>query len=338
MDDGSPVPANITIQSVCAGATRSVAYTDSKGHFSFQWGQTNTGVMADASEPGIRSRLDQGGGGFGTSSAASSNPFSSQSASSQMWGCELRAEAAGFQSGAIMLVNRTGLDNPDVGTITLHRMANVEGTSISATSYLAPKDAQKAYERGLQSVLKSKPADAAKDFEKAVASYPKYAVAWVSLGKIRLQEKAYEPAREAFLKAIDADAKLVSPYVELGLLAAQEQKWELCGQFLDKALKLDPIDFPRAWFIDAVANYNTKKFDAAEKSAREAMKLDPKHTNPRSQYLLALALIEKHNYEPASVEMKAYLKADPNAADFAKIKDQSDRLEKFLQDSQEAAK
>ena len=37
-------------------------------------------------------------------------------------------------------------DNPDVGSIVLHRLSGVEGTSVSATSYNAPKDAKKARE------------------------------------------------------------------------------------------------------------------------------------------------------------------------------------------------
>ena len=342
MDDGSPVPSNITIQRVCSGSPRSVAYTDSKGHFSFQWGQQNSGIIASASEAGFGGR-DGGTVGFGgAQSAGGGNPLSanssSQTAAQQMWGCELRADVAGYRSESVSLTNRNSLDNPDVGVIMLHRLANVEGSAISATSYMAPKDAQKAYNHGLQLLLKNKTEEAAKDFEKAVAAYPKYAVAWVSLGKIRVQQKSLEPAREAFQKAIEADSKLVTPYVELGFLAAQEQKWDVSTQYLDKAVKLDPIDFPQAWYVDAVANFNLKKFDDAAKSAREAMKLDPRHQNPRAGYLLALALIEKHEYPEASAALKAYMKLAPNTPDFAKVKDQSDRLDKFLEESQEAAK
>jgi hypothetical protein len=61
---------------------------------------------------------------------------------------------------------------------------------------------------------------------------------------------------------------------------------------------------------------------------------------PRAQYLLALSLIELHQYPEGSVELKGYMKADPNTADFAVVKDQSDRLEKFIeqQSEPEAAK
>lgn len=339
MDDGSPLPANVVIQKVCAGNPRSVAYTDSRGHFSFQWGAQNN-FMADASEAGFSSSSSlSSGGGFGNSqSAGGSNPLAGDPYSNNMAGCEIRAQAAGYRSDVVNLLNRNPMDNPDIGMIVLHRLGNVEGTSISATSLLAPKDAKKAYEKGLQALLKSKPDDASKEFEKAVLSYPKYADAWMNLGKARLQLKAVQPAREAMLKAIECDPKLVTPYIDLGLIAAQEGKWADAGAYLDKGLKLDPVDFPQAWYISAAANFNLKKFDAAEKSAREALKVDPRRANPRTDYLLGLILAEKHDYPAAAEQFRTYLKNSPNAPDFSTVKDQLGQLEKFLEQAKEASK
>ena len=48
MDDGTPPPESVVIERVCGGNPRPEAWTDSKGHFSFQLGQ-NTAMMADAS-------------------------------------------------------------------------------------------------------------------------------------------------------------------------------------------------------------------------------------------------------------------------------------------------
>ena len=291
--------------------------------------------MSDASESGHQGL----GGSFGSAqSAGGGNPFSADPFGNQMANCEIRAQAAGYRSDVVNLMNRNPMDNPDIGMIVLHRLANVEGVSISATSYMAPKDAKKAYEKGLQSVLKNKPDDASKEFEKAVLAYPRYADAWVSLGKARLQQNAFGPARDAMLKAIEADPKLVSPYIELGLMAAQQNKWEEAGPYLDRALRLDPVDFPQAWYVDAAANFNLKKFDAAEKSVREALKVDPKRTNARSGYLLGLILAEKHDFPGAAEEFRTYLKRWPDAPDYAKVKEQLTQVEKYLDQVKEAAK
>src|SRR6478672_5106215 len=48
LDSGTPPPEPVVIERVCGGNPRPEAWTDSKGHFSFQLGQ-NTAMMADAS-------------------------------------------------------------------------------------------------------------------------------------------------------------------------------------------------------------------------------------------------------------------------------------------------
>jgi tetratricopeptide (TPR) repeat protein len=327
--DGSVLPENINIQRVCSGISKTVAYTDSRGRFNFQWGDRNT-VMADAADAGNGpSRA-----GFGSAqSAGGTNALATDPFGNRMMNCELRAYVAGFSSSAIDLFNRRGADNPDVGAIVLHRIAGVSGSSISVTSMKAPKDAKKAYEHGLQAMLKSKPADAAKDFQKAVDLYPNYADAWVSLGKLHLDQQSVEPARTALKKAMESDPQLVVPYLELGLLAAKETNWAESGKYLDRALELDPVDYPQAWYADAVANFNLKKYDAAERSARNAVKLDPQHVNPRADYLLGLVLAQKQDYAGAATELSAFLKLSPNAPDLVQVKDELGRFEKLASTS-----
>jgi len=329
VEDGSALAQNVTIQRVCSGMARTVAYTDSKGHFSFQWGDRNS-MVTDAADAGSGSRRSSSGGFGSAQSAGGANTLGADPFGSRMMNCELRAEMAGFTSDTVNLFNRRTADNPDVGAIFLHRIAGVEGSSISVTSMMAPKDARKAYEHGLQSLLKNNPGEACKDFEKATAIYPKYADAWVNLGKLRIERQSIEPARAALRKALEADPKLVAPYVELGLLAARDAKWQESGQYLDRAVELDPVDFPQAWYADAVANYNLMKYDAAEKSARTAVKLDPRHVNPRSDYLLGLVLAEKKDYAGAVAELTAYLKLAPNAPDLAQVKDRIEQIEKLM--------
>jgi tetratricopeptide (TPR) repeat protein len=316
---------------VCSGFSKTVAYSDSKGHFSFKWNESST-LVTDASDAGSGSAAGRPSrSGFGSAqSAGGANALAADPFGNRMTNCELRANVAGYTSDTVSLFNRRSVDSPDVGVIVLHRIAGVEGSAVSITSMMAPKDAKKAYENGLQALLKQKPAEAAKDFEKAVAAYPKYAEAWVSLGKLRLAQQAVEPARTALTKAMEADPNLVTPHVELGLLAAKESKWEEAAKNLDRGVGLDPVDFPQAWYVDAVAHYNLKHYDAAERSARAAVKLDPRHGNPRSEYLLGLVLAEKKDYAGAIAELSAYVKLAPNAPDIEQVKSQMGDFEKLL--------
>jgi tetratricopeptide (TPR) repeat protein len=330
IEDGSAIPPNVTVERVCGGFSKTVAYADAKGHFNFRWSGNSGGIVEDASDAGSGPTRSSNAHGYGGSqSAGGASILAADPFGSRMMNCALRASLAGYRSEAIEIFNHRASDDPNIGTIVLHRIAGVEGASISVTSMQAPKAARAAYERGLQALLKNKPADAAGDFEKAVALYPKYADAWVNLAKLRLAAGADAPARDALAKAMEADSKLVEPYLELGLLAAKESKWDECLHYLDRALELDPVDYPLVWYTDAVANYNLAKYDAAEKSARTAAKLDPHHVNPRAEYLLGLVLAEKKDYAGAATELAAFIKLAPSAPDLPQVKDRLSEIEKL---------
>jgi tetratricopeptide (TPR) repeat protein len=330
IEDGSAALQNITIERVCGGISKTVAYTDSRGRFSFQWGDRSA-IVTDAADSGSGSARNSNSTGFGSAqSAGGASALAADPFGSRMMNCALRANLAGFSSDTVNLFNRGANDNPDIGVIVLRSMAGVEGTSVSVTSALAPAEARKAYERGLQSMLKNRTGDALKDFEKAVAIYPKYADAWMNLGKAHLEGQRIGPAREAFTQAILCDPKLVEPYVDLGLLAARDQDWRESAKYLDRAMELDPVDLPQAWYADAVANYNLQRYDAAEKSARAAVKLDPRHANPRAGYLLGLVLAEKRDYAAAAAELSEYIKLAPNAPDLAQVKDQLAQIGRLM--------
>jgi tetratricopeptide (TPR) repeat protein len=326
--DGGQLPDRVAIQRDCGGARQTAAYTDRKGQFSFRWGDTE-GLAGDASQ----STLGGGPRGLaGTGIEQDSTTAQSRGTGSgpAMTGCELRAAAPGYRSDVIPLDGRRAVfGNYDVGTIVLNRIADVEGPSVSATSLKAPSDARRAFEKGLEALGKGKTADAEKDFEKAVSLYSQYAEAWLDLGKLRLQRKAEESAGEAFQKALEADRNLVEAQVYLGMLAVGKKQWPEAEKYLDAAVKLDPVHFPDAWFNDAVAGYNLKDYDGAERSVREALKLDPQHKHPQAEYLLGIILAAKKDYSGAAEQLRAYLKLAPDADDVAKVKTQLDEIEKL---------
>jgi tetratricopeptide (TPR) repeat protein len=320
MEDGTPPPDSVVIERICNGTPRPEAYTDSKGRFSFQLGQ-NTAMMQDASvssatEPGFGG----GGGGFGGRSTGGLGGTSGMGGNRGMserdlMGCELRASLPGHRSDVVNLSGRRSFDNPDVGTIVLRRLGNVEGTTISATTLQAPKEAKKSYEKGRNALKKNKFDEGQKELEKAVEIYPRYASAWFELGRVHEQAKAFDQAREAYSKALEADPKFVNPYLQIAVLAARENKWQEVADTTDRVLKLNPFDFPQAFFYNSVANYNLGKLDAAEKSVREVQKLDTQHRLPKADHLLGMILAQKRDYPGAAEHMRNYLKFSPQAQD-----------------------
>jgi tetratricopeptide (TPR) repeat protein len=334
MDDGTPPPDSVVIQRVCNGNPRPEGYTDSKGRFSFQLGD-NRAMIADAS---VGSSASDGFGTFGSNTGSRSTLGSSGSPGSgsnrsvterDLMGCELRAYLPGFRSDVVNLAGRRLFDNPEVGTIILHRMGNVEGTTISFTSLQAPKDAKKSYEKAREALKKNKTADAEKELEKAVAGYPKYATAWFELGQIRQSRNDVEGARKAYQESLAADSRYVSPYIQLAWLASQEKKWQEVSETCDRVIRLNPLEFPQAYFFNAVANYNLGKIEAAEKNAREAQKIDPQHRFPKVDHLLGVILAERRDYSGALGQMRAYLQFAPAAKDADLVRKQIGELERL---------
>jgi tetratricopeptide (TPR) repeat protein len=320
LEDGTPPADQVAVQLVCRSTPRTIAYTDRKGNFSVDVNNRNSIVpFEDASE----SNSGFGNGSFGNRSARSG-------LERDLMGCDLQASLPGFRSDVSHLGARRSLDNPDVGTLFLHRLSNVEGLTISATSALAPKDAAKALEKARENEKKEKWQDAQKELNKAVSIYPKYAAAWYELGNVQREQKDIASARESYAKSLEADAKFVSPYLQLADLAGREQKWQEAAEDSDRLLRLNPVDFPEAWLVNAIANFNLGKLDAAEKSAREGLTHDTEHHFPRINLLLGVVLAQKRDYSGSAANLKDYLHYAPNAPDAERVKKQLEQVEQAL--------
>ncbi|MBI1896748.1 MAG: tetratricopeptide repeat protein [Acidobacteria bacterium] len=325
MDDGTPPPEQVVIERVCNGMPRPEGYTDSKGRFSIQLGGNNAAVMMDASV----SSAEMDPSAMGSRSGASRSPFGQRGISERdLMGCDLRASLAGFRSDVVNLSGRRAMDNPDIGTIVLHRLAKVEGFTFSATTAFAPKDARKAFEKGRQETKKKKFANAEKELKKAVGLYPKFAVAWYELGTVYQQQNKLDDARNAYQESLKADPKLVTPYAQLARLAATDQKWREVADYTSTLLRLNPFFSPDPYFYSAVANYNLQKFDVSEEHVREALKMDPQRF-PQAHHLLAALLANKHDYKGAADAMRTYIKLAPNAANSAQARQQLAEIERL---------
>jgi tetratricopeptide (TPR) repeat protein len=304
LEDGTPPPESAVIERVCNGVTRPEGYTDSKGRFSFQ---PDASFGGDPSFGGSGSGGRTGSmGGFGSGTGISERDLA---------GCEIRASLAGYRSDVLPLAGRRALDNPDVGRIVLYRFGNVEGTTISATSMAAPKDAKKAYDKGLESKKKEKWADARKQFEIAVKAYPRYASAWFELGLAAERMEDMDTARNAYAQSLESDDRFVKPYLQLAAMSAKAQNWKELADTTARVLRLDPYNYPGIYYFDSVAQFNLRHVEEAEKSARQAVKLDKQNLFPGANHILGLILATKGELVDAAGFLKTYLKLAPAAPD-----------------------
>jgi tetratricopeptide (TPR) repeat protein len=322
-DDGTAPPEPVVMMMVCNGQPRPQGYSDTKGRFSIILGQNNT-VMADASMGSV----NDAAGGFGNLGGRSASSSRMGITERDLMGCEFRADLAGYRSDVVQLSGRRLMDHPDVGTIVLHSIANVKGFTYSLTTANAPKDSRKAYEKGLELSKKKKYEEAEAQLRKAVEGYPKYSIAWYELGRSLEAQKKLDDATKAYEESVASDAKFVSPHLQLLQLAVGKRDWAMIADRSDTVLKLNPYNYPNVWFMNAAANYNLKKMDAAERSAREAVKLDAEHRNPRASQLLGMILADRGDYPGALEQMRGYLSFAPNAPDVDTVRKQVAELER----------
>ncbi len=323
-DDGSPIDTNARVERICGATVHLEGHLDSKGHFGFEIG--NEGLVdVDASTGysavGPNARSSALGSGLTPASAETSGLDQNG-----LMGCELRVTVPGYHSDVIELSMRKTMDNPDVGTIVLHHIGKIDGTTTSVTTLNAPKQAKKLYEKGMQLVRRGDLDEAAKHFSQATSLDPQYAVAWEAEGEIASKQGQFDQARTDFESAIKADSHYVNPYEKLGYVFAHQQKWQEAADTSQRGISLDPVEYPGLFWCNALANYNLKRHADAEKSVTALLKLDTQHHYPEGEKMMGELLLEKGDVADAATHIKTYLTVAPKAPD-------AEQMRKWLEKS-----
>jgi tetratricopeptide (TPR) repeat protein len=301
LDHGGQISEPVPIQRICGSSSHREGYTDSNGNFSILVGDNSN--FQDASESGS----------FGNRPSTIT--------SRQLWNCELRAMLPGYSSSTISLAGRDFSDMSSVGDIVLSKIGGVEGNSISVTSLKAPDKAKNEYQKALESYDQKKYANAEKHLAKAVEIYPQYATAWDLRGREQMRQQQDAEAIKSFQAAIAADEKFVGPYIKLAVLISAKSDWAEVVRLTDRALQLDPLSYPDAWFLNGAAHYNLKQYPEAERCAAKAIALDKEHRFPRSELLMGSLLQRQGNNAGAAEHFRNFLKLEPKAAEAQQISD-----------------
>jgi tetratricopeptide (TPR) repeat protein len=239
--------------------------------------------------------------------------------------CPVTIKLAGYRTMDATLHNGA--------VIVLKRIGDHEGSTVSMTSLNAPKEARKAYEKGAAAMSESRWVAAQKSFEKAVEQYPQYAQAWCDLGEALHAQSQGKEARAAWDKAIEADPKYLKTYLQSARLALEEGRTQDALETTNRALEQNPFEFPGIYFFNAVAHFNLKQMDAAEKSVLQAIEHDRLHEIPRAESLLGSILANRADWKGALDHFNKYLEYSPTAADAANVKKQIALLERRLADA-----
>jgi Flp pilus assembly protein TadD len=308
LEDGTKPPTPVRVELVCGGAVVQQVYTSS-GMFTLEVGGGHNSQLPSLYPYGLLSE----GQSIGPGQAASLN----------LGACELQAKLSGFQSDRIFLGHRRALENPDVGTIVLHRRAKARGTTISLNTLAAPKEAWNAYQKALKELGKKKInlLKMSTELEKAVKIYPEFAAAWHLLGEIHLKLQDETTARRAFEQALAADSNYANPYISLAMLELVEERWEQAAQLCHQALELDP-QLIRAHYFNALANGFLGNVDVAEESILRVRESSQAQEYPAVHLILGWVESQKGNFQSAAAEYRSFLEAQPTALITEKLKKQ----------------
>jgi tetratricopeptide (TPR) repeat protein len=323
LDDGTSPSDPVRIERVCDGRAIFAAWTDEKGEFNFKVSAGGSDASTDDASRSTNQAEDMN---------KPMNATASQYATpitSGLKGCEIAAVLSGYQSARVSLDLKSMMDSTRLGTIILHPLSRATTLTVSATSLAAPSNAKKAYLKGLEAMRLQKWDAAASEFTKAVTNYPKYATAWYQLGMARQSKNDAAGAMEAWKQAQSSDPKYVKPYENLTALADRQGNWAAAEEYSRLWIQLDPEDFPGAYLFNAVANSRLNKPDAAEKAAREGLRVDKDQHIPRMNYVLGLILMDKKEYGESAKCFRKYLELAPNANDAAMVRQQLPKIEEM---------
>lgn len=199
----------------------------------------------------------------------------------------------------------------DGTVISLHRLGEHEGSTVSITSLSAPEPARKAYQKGEAALHRHKWAEARRQFERATDLYNGYAVAWSELGVALEQQSLFVEADAAWRRSSAADPRYIRPLVQRAALAGKQQRWLDQFDSAGRALRLHAVEFPGAYLSYAEATYHLGRLQEAETACRGAIQADQAREFPRAHFLLASILDKKGERSRAAEEFREFLRHTP---------------------------
>ncbi len=329
-EDGNPPPFGTVIELDCGDTVTREAMVDSLGRYGFQVGSGNRigRLMPDASDR-IGEDIYGNGAEFQTPGTRTLPAIlRTTPLHVRLRRCELRAQYPGYRSTSVRMKIGTIFGYTEVEPILVYRALKVQGTLVSLTALLAPKKARKSVEQATKALRKQRFDEAEGLLKSAIKSYPGNAEAWYELGEMYHMQKRVNEARNSYSKAVEADKMFVRPHIRLARLAMEVEDWKGAVRYADEALKLDPIDFPEAYYLHALASFNLADLEAAERSARKGQRLDLDHGYPDLHLILANILSMKNDSRGSMEEMRSYLRVAGDGEHAAVVRARLEEKEK----------
>lgn len=289
LSDGSSPRQLVSLYCDCAGVQTLVAMADAKGAFSFN-----------------RGALD---------------------VISQGKACSLRPFLEGYKSENRPIGGPNSKHSKTYEKLRLEPLSSNPAGLTSLADEQASKAQRRTLEKALDEAAKGQLASAISVLQKATAEYPQYSSAWFTLGILQQNRGDKRGAEASFQEALRADPKFALPLIRLATLESEKGDWRNSVDHSAKAIEINPAAFPDAYALNAMGNVNRQNVEAAEKSAREGLKLDADHQYPELQFALGIVLYAKGDNENAAKFLRSYLSHAPNGPNSETARNQLSQIE-----------
>lgn len=291
MEDGSAPPQKVGIERACANARSNIeTLTDREGRYQLRRSVVAGSIEAPSSGSTTTAVID----GATT--------------------CELRAFLAGYQSTKINIDEWVKSGATSLPTLVLGK-SGLEERLREERGLAVPREALKAWTEASKLVEARRWPEAERQLLALTRAHPRFAQAWYLLGTIQEDQKKPVEARKSYLRTIQADPKWLQPYSVVARLDIEQKDWDAAVQSTGQWIEADTRRaHPEAYVDNALARMRVRDLDGAERSAREAIRLDRQGLASRAEYVLAAILLEKRDRAGAVEHLERYLKLDPSAA------------------------
>jgi tetratricopeptide (TPR) repeat protein len=203
----------------------------------------------------------------------------------------------------------------------------INNPTIPAEQLQMAAEARNDYHQACAALKTKKNADAEKHLRKAVQHYPKYSVAWVTLGQVLAAQQRNNEARSACLRGSIVDPTYIPAYLCLADIAAHEDAWDEVLTRSGRALELDPANNAISYEYQAAANLKIHNLAAAEKNGLRAVEIDKDNREPRVHFVLAQIYEAKGDSEKEAIQLRKYLEYATSPDDVAMVRQLLSKLE-----------
>jgi VWFA-related protein len=294
MEDGSPPPKRAAIARRCSdeAAPGNVAFTDNNGLFTWKMD-----IDIDDSRR-----------------------------------CDIWAELVPYKSNRFTIPDLNAFSDPNLPPLVLSKASSAAtaDTDIFSEDARVPSAAQAGWKKAQLAARAGRWAEAERSLNAAVLASPRFARGWNALAALLERENKPADAWKDYRRAVDADPKLLPAYVSLARLSLEVKDWDNASQVTGELIKRDADGtYPEARLIASMAHYEMKDWDGAAANAKEAIRMDTKHRMPSAEYLLGISLGSKRDYDGAREHLNRYLELMPRSANADAVKQMIANLEKM---------